>query len=146
MYDSILVPTDGSDKAQKAIDHAIGLAETLDATVHALYVIDIPGAPRTVYVRDDEEEIREAGREYGETVTGELAEQAASAGIDCVTAIKSGTPHEEIADYAEDENIDLIVIGTGYRGKIGSLLGSTAERVVRTSKVPVTTIRQLQNE
>jgi nucleotide-binding universal stress UspA family protein len=146
MYDSILVPTDGSDKAQKAIDHAIELATTFDSTIHGLYVIDIPGAPRTVYVRDDEEEIRQAGREYGQRVTGELVAQASEAGIDTVTAVKSGTPFEEISDYAEDEDIDLIVIGTGYRGKIGSLLGSTAERVVRTSKVPVTTIRQLENE
>jgi nucleotide-binding universal stress UspA family protein len=99
-----------------------------------------------VYIRDDEEEMRERYREYGEEVTDELAEMAADGGVDCVTAIKSGSVHEEVVDYAEDEDIDLIVMGTGFRGKVGAILGGTAEKVVRTSTTPVTTIRRRIDE
>lgn len=146
MYDSILIPFDGSDEAERGANHGIGLAKTCGATVHALYVIDLPGAPRTVYLRDDEDEMRERYREYGEEVTAEIREMAEAEGLDCVTALRSGSPGEEIVDYAEDEDIDAIVLGSAYRGKLGALLGSTAEKVVRTATVPVVTVREQMND
>ncbi len=142
MYDNILIPYDGTDEADTGADHGLELASTVGATVHALYVIDLPGAPRALYVRDDEEEMRERYRDYGEEVTGHLSDRAADAGVDCVTAMRSGSVHEEIVDYAEENDIDLIVMGTAYRGKVGALLGGGAEKVVRTSSVPVTTVRE----
>ncbi|MFT4922202.1 MAG: nucleotide-binding universal stress UspA family protein [Haloarculaceae archaeon] len=141
MYDSILIPFDGSDEAQEGVDHGLELAGAVDATVHAMYVVDLPGAPRTVYIRDDEEEIREEYHDYGEEVTADVCDQAADAGVDCETVIKTGAIHEEITEYAEEEGIDLIVMGTAYRGKVGAILGGEAEKVVRTSTVPVTTVR-----
>ncbi|WP_435069098.1 universal stress protein [Haloplanus sp. C73] len=146
MYDNILIPFDGSDEAMKGANHGIGLAATCDATVHALYVIDLPGAPRTVYLRDDEDEMRERYREYGEEVTEDLCEMASEEGVECVTAIRSGSPGEEIVDYAKSEDIDAIVLGSAYRGKFRAILGSTAEKVVRTAEVPVITVRQKMNE
>jgi len=146
MYDSILLPFDGSDEAWKGAEHGLELAATCGATVHALYVVDLPGAPRTVYIRDDEDEMREEYREYGQKVTGEVCDRAAEMGLDCETVIKSGSPAEEITDYAESEGIGAIVLGSAYRGKFRALLGSTTEKVVRTSEVPVVTVRQLMNE
>ena len=146
MYDRILIPTNGSAPAEKGANHAIELAAALDATVHALYVADLPGVPRALALRDDEEEVRERYREHGKEVTGDVRDVAADAGIECVTAMKSGSVHEEIADYAEDENIDVIVMGTAYRGKVGALFGGEAEKVVRTSTVPVTTVRMRDDE
>lgn len=137
MYDTILIPFDGSDEGELALEHGIELAATLGATVHALYIIDLPGAPRTVYVRDDEEELREEYNAYGEEVTNEVCEAAADAGVDCVTAIKSGSVAREIVDYADDEDLDAIVMGSAYRGKLGAILGGTTDKVVRTSTVPV---------
>lgn len=141
MYDNILIPTDGERAGEKGVRHGIDLAATVGATVHALYVIDLPGVPRALSIRDDEEELRREYREYGERVTGEVHEMASEAGVECVTALKTGTVHEEITDYAEEEGIDLIVMGTGYRGRAGALFGGTAEKVVRTSTVPITTVR-----
>ncbi|MFB6196465.1 MAG: universal stress protein [Haloplanus sp.] len=141
MYDTILIPTDGSKEARKAAEHGIELAAAFDATVHALYVVKLPGAPRTVYLWEEEEEVREEYREYGEEVTGEVADMAAEAGVEAVTEILSGSIHERIVDYADEIDADVIVMGTGYRGKVGGLLGTTAEKVVRTANVPVTTIR-----
>lgn len=142
MYDHILIPTDGSKGARKAIDHGVDLAAAFDATVHALYVVELPNAPRSLQILDDEEATRQEYRNYGKEVTGDVAELAAEHGVECVTAIKSGSAHEEIVDYADEEGIDVIVMGTGYRGKFRALLGSTAEKVVRTANVPVTTLRR----
>ncbi|PSP83985.1 universal stress protein [Halobacteriales archaeon QS_1_68_17] len=141
MYDTILIPTDGSKEAARAAEHGVELAAAFDATVHALYVIKLPGAPRTVYVRDDGEEMRAEYEAHGQEVTGDLCEQAAAAGVDCVAATRTGSIHEEIVDYADEEGIDLIVMCSTYRGTIGGLLGSISERVVRTATVPVTTLR-----
>jgi nucleotide-binding universal stress UspA family protein len=135
MYDNILLPYDGSKEARKGAEHGIGLAAALGASVH------LPGAPRALSIRDDEERMREEYHEYGEEVTGELCEMAADAGVECTAAIKSGSPAEEIVEYAESEGLDAIVIGSAYRGKFGGLLGSTADKVVRTSDVPVITTR-----
>lgn len=146
MYERILIPTDGSKEAERGIEHGVELAAALGATVHALYVIDLPGTPRTVSLRDDEEEMREEYQQYGEEVTNDVAEQAAAAGVECVTVVKTGSPSEKIVDYAEEEGMDAIVLGSAYRGKFRALLGSTADKVVRASKVPVITTRAGVND
>ncbi|PSQ18965.1 universal stress protein [Halobacteriales archaeon QS_8_69_26] len=146
MYDTILIPFDGTEEAMKAAEHGIGIAAAVGASIHALYVIDLPGAPRTVYVRDDEEEMREEYREYGEEVTGDLCADAAEAGVECTSVMRSGSPAEEIVSYAEAEDVDAIVMGAAYRGKIGAFLGGTTDRVVRTAPAPVITTRMQVDE
>jgi nucleotide-binding universal stress UspA family protein len=146
MYDTILIPFDGSDEAVKSAEHGIELAASVGATVHALYVVDLPGSPRTVYLRDDEEELREEYHDYGEEVTAEICDLASDAGVDCETAIKTGAPAEEIVEYAEDEELDAIVVGSAFRGKVGALLGGVTDRVVRTSSVPVIATRMTIDE
>lgn len=145
MYDTILIPFDGSDEARRGAEHGIELAASVGASIHALYVIDLPGAPRTVYVRDDEEQMREEYHEYGEQVTREICEKAAEVGVDCTAAIKTGSPAEEITDYAEENGLDAIVLGTAFQGKFKAILGSTSDKVVRTSEVPVVTVRMPAN-
>ncbi|MFB6092719.1 MAG: universal stress protein [Haloquadratum sp.] len=137
MYDQILIPYDGSDEAEKGAMHGIELAAALDADVHALYVIDLPGAPRALALRDDEEQMREEYREYGDEILSDLCERAAQRGVDCTRAMRTGSPSEEIVDYADDEGMDAIVMGSAYRGPIGALLGGTTDKVVRTATVPV---------
>lgn len=146
MYDQILIPYDGSDESRKGAEHGIQLAAALDASVTALYVIDLPGAPRALALRDDEEEMREQYREYGEGVLDEICSVAGNHGVDCSTAMKTGSPAEEITNFADSEGMDAIVMGSAYRGKIGTILGGTADRVVRTSRVPVITQRMNMEE
>ena len=105
MYDRILIPTDGSDEARKAAEHGIELAGALGGTVHALYVMDLPGVPRALSLRDDEEAVREEYEQYGERVTGDVRDMATEAGVECVADIRSGTPHEEIVKYAANEEV-----------------------------------------
>ncbi|RLM95102.1 universal stress protein [Haloarcula sp. Atlit-7R] len=146
MYDHILVPYDGSDEARKGAEHGIELAAALDSTVHALYVIDLPGTPRALALRDDEEEMREEYRNYGEEVLASLGTVAEEHGVDYETHFKTGAPSEEIVEFAEDEGMDAIVLGSAFRGKLGNLLGGTTDKVVRTSSVPVISQRMSVND
>lgn len=145
MYDTILIPYDGSEEGEKGADHGVDLAAALGASVHSLYVVDLPDSPRGPFIRGDEDQLREDYREYGEECNEEISEKAAGKGVDCTTAIRSGPPGQEIVEYAEEEELDAIVMGTGYRGKLAGLLGSTAEKVLRSTDTPVTTVRHRDN-
>jgi nucleotide-binding universal stress UspA family protein len=139
MYETILLPTDGSAATERAVEHAVDLARTYDATIHALYVIDAgmyssleAGADIVIDALEDE------GRAAVESVEREAAE----AGVEVETTVTSGTAHQTILDYADEVDADLIVMGThGRTGLNRYLLGSVTERVVRTAEVPVLTVR-----
>ncbi|MFB6242972.1 MAG: universal stress protein [Halobaculum sp.] len=140
MVETILIPTDGSTDAERGVEQGLDLATKLGATVHTLYVIEEGGNP---WLSDPMEEQMEQAREYGQDILDDVTERAAEHGIDCETAVEaSPAVHEKINDYVEEEEIDLIVMGSGYRGTMGGLLGSTAEKVLRSADVPVMTIRR----
>jgi nucleotide-binding universal stress UspA family protein len=141
MYDRILVPTDGSDPALTATDHALTIAERFDATVHALYVVDIDGiaheAPGLGL-----DALRDALRSEGEGATAAVAERAEERGIAVRQSVVEGVAEDAVVDYADDEGIDLIVMGThGRRGLDRYLVGSVTERVVRRTDVPTLVVR-----
>lgn len=144
MYETILIPTDGSTEGEKGVEHGVELAASVDATVHALYVVAEETNPWLNESMDDQ---MDKARGYAEEITGDVADQAADHGVDCVTATEVGpNVHETINDYAEEEEVDLIVMGSGYKGRFGGLLGSTAEKVLRSAETPVTTIRREETE
>jgi len=136
MYRNILVPTDGSRGSATAAGHAIDLASQYDATVHALHVVD-DGGITTIGRQDIQRHLRERGERLVEAVH----DRAEKRGVDCETAVVSGSPPERIVQYAREEDVDLVVVGThGRTGLRRYLLGSVAERVVRTAPVPVLTL------
>lgn len=140
MYDEILVPTDGSPAAEAALDHAIDIASKYDARVHALYVVD---ATAFASVEAGTELIIEALEEEGREAVDRIHDAAESADVPVRTRVQSGTAYRSILDYIEDNDIDLVVMGThGRRGVERFLLGSVTERVVRSADVPVMTVRQ----
>jgi nucleotide-binding universal stress UspA family protein len=144
MYDNILIPTDGSTEGEKGERHGVALADSVDATVHALYVVEEGGNPWRTESMDDQVE---RAREYGQGVLDDVATACAERDVECVTHIEVGPRvHEEINECVEDEEVDLIVMGSGYRGRLGGLLGSTAEKVLRSAEVPVTTLRRGERE
>jgi nucleotide-binding universal stress UspA family protein len=139
IYDRILVPTDGSAATESATDHAIGLARQYGATLHALYVVDV-GTYSSLEAGADvvADELRSEGQTAVEVVAG----RAADAGVDVETAVETGIVHRTVVDYAADNDIDLVVMGTHGRTGVGRfLLGSVAEKVVRTAEAPVLTVR-----
>ncbi|MFB6195302.1 MAG: universal stress protein [Haloplanus sp.] len=134
MYDDILLPTDGSDPATAAAGHAIDLADRYDATVHALYVVDSRMSPVSSAL--EESELRDLLD--GPPPTEPVATRCRDRSVAVRTALRAGVPHEEIVDYCRTNGIDLVVMGThGRTGVARHLLGSTAERVVRTADRPV---------
>jgi nucleotide-binding universal stress UspA family protein len=137
VYDEILLPTDGSDAAEAAVEHAIRLARTYDARVHVLYVVE--PLPAAEY---DATSVLDALRREGDRVTGETADRLERSELETVTAVRTGAAHRVILDYAAESGIDLIVMGThGRRGLGRVLLGSVAEKVVRLADQPVMTVR-----
>jgi len=136
-YEEILVPTDGSEPATVAVEHALAIAERMDARIHALNVVDaatLASGPEEQVSPDVLDELRARG----ERVTDEIATAAADRGIDATTAVREGLPARDILDYAADTDVDLITMGTvGRSGLSRFLLGSTTERVIRHAPVAV---------
>lgn len=144
MYDEILVPTDGSPAAAAAIDHAVTIARRFDARIHALYVVDA-----TAYstLEAGSSVVVEALESEGEGAVTTVAEGAEASGVPVTKRIVSGTAYRSILDYADEEGIDLIVMGThGRRGLDRYLLGSVTERIVRSADQPVLTVRLPEEE
>ena len=139
MIETVVIATDGSESVERAVDVALDLADRFDASVHALYVLEeseVEGAPAEV--RD---EMRAALQERGEEAVGAVRD-AGGGGVE--TAVREGRPAAEISQYARDVDADVVAAGTrGRHGENRFLVGSVAERVVRTCPVPVLTVRQL---
>jgi nucleotide-binding universal stress UspA family protein len=139
MYRRILLPTDGSPGTERAVDHALDLAERYDAALHVLYVVDTNALPLDARA----EHVFEYLTEEGLLAEEQIVERAEDRGVETVVSgVREGSPHEVILEYVEDNDIDLVVMGThGRRGLDRYLLGSVTERVVRTADVPVLTVR-----
>lgn len=138
MYERILFPTDGSEGAATALEHAVSLAETYGATLHVLYVANSNRDSVTTMG----EQVVDALEREGASVVSETVDRVRDHSIDVVDEVLQGDPSETIRDYADSREIDLIVMAThGRRGLDRYLLGSVTERVVRTSDVPVLTVR-----
>ncbi|MFA1609627.1 universal stress protein [Halobellus rubicundus] len=144
MYDTILVPTDGSDTAEVAVDHAIDLAEKYGATIHALYVIDVDatsyslGTEQVDRIRQGHLDEMPEVKESAERATGQVADAAAEHGLTVEEHVRAGQPARAIRKFAEENDIDLVVMGShGRSGLSRALLGSVAEHVLRETQVPV---------
>ncbi len=139
MFDTVVVATDGSESVGRAVDVALDFAERFDAAVHALSVVDVGEVESSPDALRDQ--LRDALERRGEEAVTAVATQA---GGDVTTAVRHGRPAAVIGEYARD--VDADVVATGTRGRHGEnrfLVGSVAERVVRTCPVPVLTVRQL---
>lgn len=135
----IVVPTDFSVCAEQAWALAQRLARATGAELVLAHVLVEPvsyGDTRTI-------ETQEAARRWVEDALGSWAAKAKAAGLDVRVALRTGVPHEEIVALATDERADMVVIGTEGRGGVSrALLGSVADRVVRTAPCPVLTVRE----
>ncbi|AGN02633.1 universal stress protein uspa-like protein [Salinarchaeum sp. Harcht-Bsk1] len=141
MYERILVPTDGSAGVERAVEHAIDLATTHGATIHAVYVVNTAsygGIP----METSWDGIRDVLSDEGQAALERVRTLAEAAEVEAEAAVLDGSPSRQIVNYAEEADCDLIVMGTHGRGGLDRLLlGSVAERVVRSSEIPVLTVR-----
>ena len=131
-FDSLLLPTDGSEGAAIAVDWGIALATRFDARVDALYAVDL--GP---FARESDPIIDESERR-GEDALEAIRARADDVGVPGSDSLVLGAPADAILAHAADRGIDLIVMGTHGRTGIGQwFLGSVTENVVRGAEIPV---------
>jgi universal stress protein A len=143
-FREILIPTDFSPSSRSAMGYALSLAEQVGAAATLLHVYQIPALvlpDGSTFVASPDKMV-----ELTEDIDRHLNELLTEA-RQCKVEVKSdtviGDPAHEIVRYAVERPFDLIVMGThGRTGLKHLLLGSVAEHVVRTSAVPVLTVRE----
>lgn len=139
---TILVPTDFSEPSIAALDYAVDLAEKVGATVHVIHAYELPliGAPEASLMMSTD--MLKGILDAAEKALAELAGKYAARKINLVTALEQSDPRDAVVAASRRVDADLIIMGThGRRGLARALIGSVAETVVRTSTVPVLTIR-----
>ena len=148
MFNRVLIPTDGSDAAKPAVEMALDLAETHDALLHVLLIVDQPPTiSGTAEGFSGLDNLLNTLEEKGNQATDAIVEQARDRDIEAEAAVRRGNPHDDILSYANENEIDIIVMGThGRTGVKRALLGSVTENVVRHSEIPVLTVHQEPDE
>lgn len=140
MYDSILFPTDGRAGTERAMVRALDLARTFDATLHALYVADTEATPETL-PDEERQTVQERLTERGEATTLDVQNRADKSDIEVVRHTREGRPYRAIVEYVEEQEIDQVVMGVRGRADADvSHLGSTTQRVLTHTDVPVLTV------
>ena len=149
MGERILVPIDGSPQSEQALEYALGLP---DAEITVITVINpFDTDPNTIGLQTPtgvaglpgySEEWYESTRNEIQELHEKAEERASECGVSVSSEIEIGEPSRRIIKYADENDVDHIVIGSHDRSDLSRLLlGSVAERVVRRSAVPVTVVR-----
>ncbi|MDG5761726.1 universal stress protein [Natronococcus sp. A-GB1] len=135
---SILAPTDGSDAAEAALERALRFAELEGATVHVLSVVDTTANPMRFGVAEVAD-LDRARTKLVDDVVDACGDRTPE--LEVRGAVRRGRPAAAILEYAEEQAIDLLVVGrTGRGGVAEALLGSTADRLVRRAPIPVVVV------
>jgi nucleotide-binding universal stress UspA family protein len=146
---NVLVATDFSEPSEAALNYGRELARSFDATLHVLHVADsiymqYGGEAYSGVVPELQQEVEESARKQLDALLDEDDRTALRAKPVIMTATAKAAA---IVDYASENTIDLIVMGTHGRGAISHLLmGSVAERVVRMAACPVLTVHHPEHE
>lgn len=137
---AVLVAYDGSRPAQRALAHAA--EKYADEEIVLLRVVESADSSLEAGIDLVQEKLRELREETAAEVSEEVAELIQDDTIDFRMEMVAGKPSREIVEFAEDNDIDTIVIGNhGRRGSSRILLGSVAEKVVRRAPCTVTIVR-----
>lgn len=137
---TLLIAYDGSDPSENAVDHAI--AEHADKEMVLLHVVEVAGGATGATFTLLKEELKDARGEPEDEISSEIKNRLRDAGIEFEIEIAFGRPSREIVRFAEENDIEHIVIGNhGRSGASRVLLGSVAEKVVRRAPMPVTVVR-----
>lgn len=137
MYDEILLTTDGSEGAERAVEHAAEIGESFDAKVHVLYVVDV----RKESPHEIDEVLSGKFEDIGKKSTEDIEKTLEGRDLDSEAHVEKGVPHKAIIDFADKNDIDVIVMSSHGRTGIDRLLiGSVTEKVVRKFEKPVLTV------
>jgi nucleotide-binding universal stress UspA family protein len=137
---AILIAYDGSQPAKKAVEHAI--KEHADKEIILLRVVGVASGATAAGINLAKEKIQDIHNERTEEIADEVTDMLEDAEVEFETEIVFGSPAREIVQFAEENDIDQILIGShGRAGVSRVLLGSVAEKVVRRAPIPVTVVR-----
>ncbi|HET7363575.1 MAG TPA: universal stress protein [Burkholderiales bacterium] len=147
MFKRILIPTDGSPVATKAIKAGVALAKEMGASVTGYYAIEPP--PTHVYGegyladRKLVAELERRSRDVAQRAVDEVSDAARAVGVPCDTVVdKAVVPYKGIIQAAEERKCDAVFMAShGHRGLTGLLIGSVTQQVLTHSKVPVLVFR-----
>jgi nucleotide-binding universal stress UspA family protein len=146
---SILVATDFSEAAAAALTYGRALARTFGAMLHVVHVSDdvylrLGGDAYVAILPDLQRDVEAAARKRLEDL---LVDKGPAPLPTRAVVITSSATATAIVQYAKDAQIDLIIVGThGHGGFVHLIMGSVAERVVRTAPCPVLTVRHPEHE
>lgn len=135
--DDVVVALDGSDTADHAGEHALGVAERFGSTLHAIYVVnsavhELKDSPRSIVGM-----LKKGGR----TTVEEYAENAVSREVSANASVVDGRPAEKILERVDEVDADVAVLGTRGKGAADDdLLGSTTRRVLHRAEIPVLSV------
>ena len=139
----ILIATDDSETAEKAADFGIEIAGLSGAKVYAVYVIDTTPYYSIPLDQVWSKDVYEQFEQMGHEATSYVEKVAKAAGIEAESIVLKGDPAEKILNFAEEQNVDMIVVGSHGKGGFERLvIGSVSEKVVRHAKVPVLVVRE----
>jgi nucleotide-binding universal stress UspA family protein len=145
MFRSIVVGTDGSETAAKAVQEAIDLATTVGASVYVVSAYEpVPQGRLREEARQAPEDLQWMinPREDVDATLSDAADQVRGAGLDVETFAREGDPADAILDVAEERNADLIVVGNkGMTGARRFLLGSVPNKVSHHAPCSVLIVR-----
>jgi len=147
MFKHILIPTDGSPVAAKAIKAGVALAKEMGASVTGFFAIEPPPTHMygEGYLGDGRlvAELERRAKEVAQKSVDEITDAAKKAGVPCDTTIsKSVVPYKGIIAAAEKNKCDAVFMASnGHRGLTGLLIGSVTQKVLTHSKIPVLVFR-----
>ena len=144
MFKRILVPTDGSDITQKAVDKAIGLAKSVGAMLYTISVKEpFPYSAISEMQPTPPQEFFDAQVRIAAKRVAGVVESAKAAGLTCQGhTVEALHPWEAIIDHAKRQECDLLVMAShGRRGVTALLLGSETQKVLTHSTIPVLVVR-----
>lgn len=137
----LLVPVDGSQGASRALAHAIARAKEAKAEIHVLHVVP-PMSYEELRIYAERDDIATIRRQANQRLLADALAEVKAAGIPHVGHLLDGDAGETIAQFADAQNMDEIILGSRGMGMFsGMMLGSVSSRVAHLAKVPVTLVK-----
>jgi universal stress protein A len=140
---AILVPVDFSPDSDRALGYAAELASALGSRLHLLHAYHVPSLAAAPYGSSLPQSVWDELRDAARSELEERREKLVARGLDARAHLTTGVASEAIREAAVELGADLIVMGTrGRTGLAHVLLGSVAERTLRTAPCPVLTVKE----
>lgn len=138
MYEKVVIPTDGSELAEKGVDEGVEMAKSLGVKAVAVYVID-KSQYEGLHHASIKESARHGMKEEGKEALENVREKAKKKGIELETKILSGVPYKQICSLADDNDV-IYICSHGWSGFTSIFMGSTTEKVLKNSNATVSVV------